>query len=148
MDAKSLLASKVGWGLTILRVAAGAIFIGHGLPKFGWAWWRPDRDLAGTAAYLESIGLPLPYLSALLVGTAEIFGGAMLIAGLFSRIAGSALAFAMLVAIFAVHFENGFLGQGSYQWALLLFAAAMAIVFEGPGRLSLDSRLFTRPGGS
>ena len=72
----------------------------------------------------------------------------MLIAGLFSRIAGSALAFAMLVAIFAVHFENGFLGQGSYQWALLLFAAAMAIVFEGPGRLSLDSRLFTRPGGS
>ena len=45
----------------------------------------------------------------------------------------------MLVAIFAVHFSKGvFLDKGGYEYALALFAASLALMFSGAGRLSVD----------
>ena len=76
---------------------------------------------------------------ALLAGAAEFFGGLALIVGVLVRPAAAALAFAMLVAIFAVHFSKGFfLSAGGYEYALALFAASLSLLFSGGGRFSAD----------
>jgi putative oxidoreductase len=138
MNLKSLMRTEAGWGIAILRVVTGIIFIGHGAPKFGWVG---ERNLAGTAGMLENIGVPLPQVSAAVLASFETFGGALLVIGLLTRVWSAGLAFAMLLAVTLVHLPNGMFGEGGYQWALLLMASALALLFEGAGRASLDRKL-------
>ena len=135
-----LLATNRSWGLLALRVPVGIIFMAHGAQKlFGWFG---GYGLEGTGGYFASLGIEPGYLMALLAGSAEFFGGLALVAGLLVRPAAAALAFAMLVAIFAVHFEGGlFLSNNGYEYALALFAASVALLFNGAGRFSADRRL-------
>ena len=44
----------------------------------------------------------------------------------------------MLVAIFGVHWKNGFTGQGNYQFPLALAAIAFSLIFTGAGPISID----------
>jgi putative oxidoreductase len=119
-------------GVLALRLVLGAVMVAHGYPKvFG-----------GLSHHVESvahIGLPgwLAYFSA----AAEFAGGLLLIAGLFTRLAAMAVCINMLVAVFGVHFKNGFLGQGNYQFPLALAAMAFAVIFSGAGVISLDHAL-------
>ncbi len=120
-----------------LRIPVGIIFAAHGAQKlFGWFG---GYGLEGTGQFFGSIGLNPGYLMALLAGAAEFFGGLALVVGLLVRPAAAALAFAMLIAIFAVHVGNGFfLDKGGYEYALALFAASLSLLFSGAGRLSID----------
>jgi putative oxidoreductase len=126
MDFKKLLITDAGWGMFVLRIVTGIIFIGHGAGKFGWG---SDQSLAGLAGWLGSIGIPLPMVGAFLVAFFETFGG------------GAGLAFAMLIAVALVHLPNGMFAEGGYQWALLLMACSLALMFEGAGNASLDKKL-------
>lgn len=121
----------------VLRVPVGIVFVAHGAQKlFGWFG---GYGLEGTGEYFASIGLSPGYLMALLAGAVEFFGGLALIAGLLVRPAAAALAFTMLVAMFAAHFDNGFfLDNGGYEYALTLFGASLALLFGGAGRFSVD----------
>ncbi|WP_159688839.1 DoxX family protein [Cognatazoarcus halotolerans] len=136
----ALANTGAGWGALTLRVPVGIVFAAHGAQKlFGWFG---GYGLAGTAQWLESIGLAPGYLMALLAGGAEFFGGLALIAGLMVRPASAALAFAMLVAIFGVHVSNGlFMRDNGYEFALALLAAAVSLAISGAGRASLDALL-------
>lgn len=138
--AERLLGTSSGWGPTALRVPVGIIFAAHGAQKlFGWFG---GYGLEGTGQFLASIGLAPGYLMALLVGSAEFFGGLALVLGLLVRPAGAALAFAMLVAIFSVHFDKGFfMTSNGYEYALALFAASLSLMFSGAGRASIDGLL-------
>ena len=81
-------------------------------------------------------------------GAAEFFGGLALVFGLLVRPAAAALAFAMLIAIFAVHFSKGFfLDKGGYEYALALFAASVSLLFSGGGRFAFDALLAARASG-
>jgi len=135
-----LLATGNGTGALALRIPVGIIFAAHGAQKlFGWFG---GYGLDGTGQFFGSIGLNPGYLMALLAGSAEFFGGLALIVGVLVRPAAAALAFAMLVAIFAVHFSKGFfLDKGGYEYALALFAAALSLLFSGAGRFSVDRAL-------
>lgn len=135
-----LMATGNGAGALALRVPVGIIFAAHGAQKlFGWFG---GYGLDGTGHFFGSIGLNPGYLMALLAGAAEFFGGLALVVGLLVRPAAAALAFAMLVAIFAVHFSKGFfLDKGGYEYALALFAASLSLLFSGAGRLSVDRAL-------
>jgi putative oxidoreductase len=137
---RRLLASDNTSAALVLRVPVGIIFAAHGAQKlFGWFG---GYGLEGTGQYLASIGLSPGYLMALLAGGAEFFGGLALVLGLLVRPAAAALAFAMLVAIFAAHWSSGFFAaSGGYEFALALFAASLSLVFSGGGRYSLDRRL-------
>lgn len=138
MNFKKLQETSDSFGLLALRVVTGAVFIGHGLPKLGWTG---DGSLAATGEGFASMGIPLPAISALIVAITEVFGGALLIAGFMTRIVTAAQAIAMMVATLFVHFPNGFLARGGYQWSLLLAAAAFCLMIEGAGRWSLDRKL-------
>ena len=138
MNMQKLMETNDSIGLLVLRVISGAIFIGHGLPKFGW---MGDRTLAGTIEGFGNMGIPLPTIAAPLLAGVEVFGGALLIVGYMTRLVSAMQCFAMLVAVFVVHWSNGFLGRGGYQWALLLAATAFCLMMDGAGKHSLDRKL-------
>lgn len=137
------IATDAGWGAVALRVPVGIIFLAHGAQKlFGWFG---GYGLDGTGQFMASIGLEPGYLMALLAGSAEFFGGLALIFGILVRPAAAVLAFTMLVAIFAVHFEHGlFLSNNGYEFGLALLAASAALAISGAGRASLDDLLARR----
>lgn len=132
-----LLATDDGAGALALRFPVGIVFAAHGAQKlFGWFG---GYGLEGSGQFFASVGLNPGYLLALLAGLAEFFGGLALVAGLLVRPAAAALAFAMLIAIFAVHWGKGFFAaSGGYEFALALFAASLSLLFSGAGRLSVD----------
>ena len=140
MSLKKLMTTNDSWGLLGLRLAAGSIFIAHGLPKFGIG---SDSGLESLASWLGGMGVPLPMLNAVLVASSETIGGAMLIVGFMTRFAAATQVIAMLVAMFMVHWSNGFTANGGYQWALLLAACAFTLMMDGAGRYSID-RMMSR----
>ena len=141
--AQRLLAPGSGWGPLALRIPVGVIFMAHGAQKLFGSFG--GYGLEGTGQWMGSIGLAPGYLMALLAGSAEFFGGLALVLGLLVRPAATALAFAMLVAIFAVHIDKGlFVANNGYEFGLALFAVAVSLVVSGAGRASLDSALVSR----
>src|SRR2546423_3763298 len=130
-------------GLLVLRVVIGLIFAAHGAQKlFGWFG---GYGLAGTAKWMESIGLAPAVLMTLLAGGAEFFGGLALITGLLVRPFAATLAFAMAVAIFSVHIGNGlFMAKNGYEFGLALLAIAVSLTVSGAGRWSFDRAIANR----
>ncbi len=132
-----LLGTSAGWGALALRLPVGIIFVAHGAQKLFGAFG--GYGLEGTSQFMASVGLTPGYLMATLAGGAEFFGGLALIAGLLVRPAAVALAFAMAVAIFAVHLDKGlFMANNGYEFGLALFAATVSLLFSGAGKLSAD----------
>lgn len=85
------------YGITLLRVMVGIIFMMHGGQKlFG-------MGLDMTAGFFGQIGIPFPYANAVFVTFLELVGGALLVAGLFTRFVAPLLAATMVVAIATVH---------------------------------------------
>ena len=132
-----VLFTRAGYGLTVLRIAVGVIFAAHGSQKLFGLFG--GYGLAGTAQWMESIGLTPGYLMASLAGGTEFFAGLALIIGLLVRPAALGLAFLSLVAIFSVHIGNGlFMANNGYEFALALLGGALAVLLEGAGKLSVD----------
>jgi putative oxidoreductase len=123
--------------LLVLRVVLGAIMIGHGYPKvFGGSHF---------VATVQNLGLPgwLAYCSA----AAEFLGGILLIAGFLTRCAALAVLIDLAIAIWKVHWKNGLLGNGGYQFPLSLAAMAFALMVLGAGPIALDTLRRSRPAG-
>jgi len=140
---QKILTSNAGFAALVLRVPVGIIFAAHGAQKlFGWFG---GYGLEGTGGWMDSIGLSPGFVMALLAGAAEFFGGIALVLGLLTRPAALSLAIAMLVAIFAVHFQNGlFMSNNGYEFGLALLAASVSLLFSGAGKASVDSMLAKR----
>ena len=140
---KKLSTTTTGWDTLPLRVGAGAIFAAHGAQKlFGWFG---GYGLEGTAGWMASIGLEPGLLMATMAGSAEFFGGLLLIVGLLVRPAALTLALTMIVAIITVHLQNGlFMDKNGYEFGLALLVISVGLVFRGAGSLSADRFLTTR----
>ena len=79
-------------------------------PVMVQAGWNKLVGFDGTVSWFgDSLGLPFPELFAALAIGAELFGGALLLIGLGTRLVAIPLMVTMLVAAFAVHWENGWL---------------------------------------
>src|ERR1700738_4554176 len=94
------------YGPAVLRLCVGTVFLAHGAQKLFAAWGAPG--LAGTAGLFESLGLTPAYPLAVLAAVAEFGGGVLLILGGLTRWAALALAIDMGVAVWKVHYLNGF----------------------------------------
>ncbi|TCP58286.1 putative oxidoreductase [Tumebacillus sp. BK434] len=119
-------------GLLIIRLVIGLLFIGHGAQKlFGWFG---GYGLKGTGGWLESIGVKPGVLAALLAGLAELIGGALFAAGVFTPIGAALIVITMLVAIVTVHGKNGLWSTSNgMEYNLVLIAAAVGVALTGPG---------------
>ncbi|OOF30526.1 DoxX family protein [Salinivibrio proteolyticus] len=136
----TLLSTQSSFAPLALRLPVGVILIAHGAQKlFGWFG---GYGLEGTGQWMASIGLEPGVLMALMAGSAEFFGGVLLLIGLLTRPAAAVTAITMLVAIVTVHWDNGlFLSNNGYEFGLALLAAAVSLVFSGAGNLSVDKKL-------
>jgi putative oxidoreductase len=136
----TITTTSAGLDTLPIRAGAGAIFAAHGAQKlFGWFG---GYGLEGTAGWMASIGLEPGLLMAAMAGSAEFFGGLLLISGLFVRPAALVLAITMAVAILTVHLGNGlFMANNGYEFGLALLVLSIGLVFRGAGSLSADRLL-------
>jgi putative oxidoreductase len=122
--------------LLLLRLALGAIFIYHGYPKlFG--------DTQDAMASFVRMGFPGYFVY--IAGAVELFGGSMLVLGLFARVAALLLTGEMAVALWKVHLPHGgVMAVDQYQLPLALAAAAFVLAATGAGIISADQLAFGR----
>ena len=120
-------------GLLALRLALGIIFFSHGYPKLA-------HQGAGMQAFFVQHGLPGNFVY--IAGVLEVFGGILLVLGLFTRGAALLLAIEMGVAIWKVHSNGGYLAVHEYEFPLTLLTACLALATVGAGTISLDYPLF------
>ena len=121
---------KQSWGVTLLRVIVGIVFLAHGSQKL---------FVYGVHAFAGILGhMGLPTFLAPIVIAIEFLGGAALILGVGTRLAAAAIAVNMLGAILAVHLKGGFFLPTGFEYALTMLAASVALLLAGPGKASLD----------
>jgi putative oxidoreductase len=121
-------------GLLGLRVVLGGLFIAHGLGRL-FGWFQGD-GLGGTEQLLTSFGFHNVTTLAWVTGVTELVGGAFVLLGLFTPIGAAAILGLMGSAIW-VKFNGDFFA-GRVELESIYAAAAFAILFAGPGRVSLD----------
>lgn len=132
------------WGILILRLVTGLIFIVHGWPKLNPK--SPIKGPAGFAGFLKQMGIPLPGFFAWLVALLEVIGALLLILGLGTRILAALYAIDMLVAISVAKrgfMKTTFVAQQTTGWEFdfALLGISLALIFLGSGSLALDPRL-------
>ena len=128
-------------GLFVLRVTIGAVFLGHGLQKLVGLWDGPGLD--GFQNLLESSGFRYSEILAIAAAAGETLGGALLILGLATPLAGAAVLATIINAwCFKQAVEPGlqFSGTGGVEYETVLGFAAAAIILTGPGRIAFDGR--------
>ncbi len=112
--------------------------------SFAQTGWGKLMHLDKTAGYFASLNIPLPKLNAIMVGSTECFGGALLALGLFARPASVPLIGTMIVAYATTEREalsvitsnpDKFVTATPF---LFLLASLIVLAF-GPGKLALDA---------
>ena len=119
--------------LSVLRIMAGLLFLAHGTQKFlGF----PAGDYAGSG---WAFAQPGAY-----AGVIEVFAGALIALGLFTRPAAFIASGAMAFAYFLGHASQSFWPVNNGGDAAILYSFLfLYFVFAGAGPISLDARLRT-----
>jgi len=128
---------------TLIRLMVGAVFLSEGIQK----WIQPEQRGAGR---FEKIGLPWPDFLGYFVGTVEILCGALLLVGLWARIAAVPLLTIMIVALLATKVPI-LINDGFWQAAhaartdFSMTIGSIFIIVMGAGRFSLDVAAAEKP---
>jgi|SRR5215210_90402 len=123
-----------GWGIAVLRVVAGYLFLASGVAKL---FINAPPELGDL--------FPMAIGAALSVG--ELVCGAALVVGLLTRWASVLLALLMLANVLVVHPPYELFEQDhGYEYALLRLAASVALALTGSGKVALDNIVAMRRG--
>jgi putative oxidoreductase len=120
------------------RLVAGAVFIGFGIVKFT----RHASEVASFQAY----GLPAPDAFVYAIGVVEVIGGALLVAGLATRLAALVMAGDMVGAIVVSGIGLG--EPVSLTLAPALLILMILLLWLGPGSAAVDRVLVSRSRGA
>jgi len=132
------IAGKLSWlPPTLARLTIGWLFLQTG--------WGKVHNLGQITEFFRSLGIPAPEFQAPLASFTELMCGALILAGLFTRLASVPLIVTMVVAIAtakkdAVHAVDDLFGIVEYLYIVILLYLGVA----GPGPLSLDNLLVRR----
>jgi uncharacterized membrane protein YphA (DoxX/SURF4 family) len=143
MQARQFLGSKALSATVLIRLMVGWVFMSEGIQKFLFP------DTLGVGRFTK-IGIPAPHFFAPFVGVVEIICGALLIVGLFTRLASIPLLIDILVAIATTKIpmlsKAGFWGM--MHEARTDFCMLLGLVFlliAGSGALSFDEHFSRQP---
>ncbi|MCA8973952.1 MAG: DoxX family protein [Planctomycetes bacterium] len=131
-----------------LRLALAVTMFPHGAQKA--LGWFGGYGWSGTMGFLTG-QIGMPGFAAAGVILLELLGPLLLLAGLATRAVALGFTLLMLGAIVTVHAQYGFFmnwfgvqqGEG-IEYHLLVIGIALALVFAGGGRWSLDGKLAMR----
>lgn len=115
----------------LLRLTLGVMFIAHGLLKVF------VFTLPGTAQFFASVGFP--GWAAYPVAIAEVVGGLLLVAGIYSRIVATAL-IPVLAGAAWVHLGNGWVfssANGGWEYPIFLIFVAAVVALLGDGAFAV-----------
>jgi putative oxidoreductase len=120
-------------GLLVLRAAVGATFMVHGSEK-----------LHNIPHFLKAFpGFGFPSYFVYIAGVLEVFGGGLLILGLFTRGIALLLTIEMGLVLGRTLIPTvGIYAFKQYEVPLLLGAASLALATTGAGLISLDAFTF------
>ncbi|THF58492.1 DoxX family protein [Ollibium composti] len=115
------------------RVLLSILFILAGYSKL--------TDIAGTAGWFGSIGLPMPTVTTVVVGLVELLGGLAVLIGFQTRIAAIVLALFTLGATAVAHLDFSQAGNAlMLQKNLGLTGGFLLLVALGAGAYSIDAK--------
>ncbi len=126
---KTLPVANVNLGLLLIRTVAAAFLLTHGYPKL-------IQLFSGDPESFSSVLGMNPALSLLLAVFAEFLCSALILLGLFTRLATIPLIITMAVAAFHVHSADPFAVKEKALLFLLIFTF---LLFTGAGNYSIDS---------
>jgi uncharacterized membrane protein YphA (DoxX/SURF4 family) len=145
LTTRKILSTAAPSAVILVRLMVGAVFLSEGIQKFLF----PGELGVGR---FTKIGLPAPGFLAPLVGTFEIACGALVLLGLFTRVAVVPLIAIMLTAIsttkLPILVSKGFwtmAHEARTDWSMLLGSIYLLIV--GAGAWSADAALARRKAG-
>jgi len=127
----SLIYNYGDWGPLALRIAVGVIFLVHGVKKFKmWKMQSSDQMPKGMLNLMRFLSIVEP------------LGGLAILAGFMTQLAAVGLGLIMLGALrFKIFvWKTPFYMPDKNGWEidLIILAAVVALLFIGPGALSLD----------
>jgi len=139
---KKLFQTSDDTATLVLRVLLGVVFFPHGMQKL--LGWFGGPGFEGTMGFFTGT-LGIPVIFAFLAIIAEGLGSLGLITGFLTRLSAFGIAVNMAVAVYLMHWQNGFFmnwfgkqaGEG-YEYHLLVIAIAIALIIKGGGKLSVD----------
>ena len=118
------------YGLLVLRIFLGIIFIYHGMPKL---------TMSGKMAK----GMGWSSGSVVLLGLVEFLSGLALVLGFYAEIGALLIAIVMLGALFHKMFKWNIpfsaMDKMGWEFDLILLGAAVAVLLFGAGSISLDA---------
>ncbi|MDH7943533.1 DoxX family protein [Pseudohongiella sp. SYSU M77423] len=117
---------------TIMRILAALMFMTHGWPKLFGDNAQPV--LGG----MDFFGIDLMVNMLWIAGVIEVFGGALLVLGLFSRLSAGLCALLMIMAYATAH-PAWFPTLNNGELAAMYFVVFFVLFAFGPGKLSVDS---------
>jgi putative oxidoreductase len=121
--------------LSVLRIVTALIFLAHGSQKL----------LGFPASDFSPAAFTMPWIA----GVLELFGGALLVLGLFTRPVAFVLSGLMAAAYFIAHAPQSFYPALNGGDAAILFSFVfLYLVFAGPGPWSVDARRNQRYGAA
>lgn len=122
-----------GFSLLFFRLILAYGFFEPGLNKW--------NNIEQTAAWFEnSLNIPYPLINAYLAAVTELLGVVLLTLGLFTRWIAFPLMVVMGVAIYTVHWQNGFpVNQNGFEIPLYYLLMLFNLLVFGGGYLSLDA---------
>lgn len=119
------------YGALVIRLALGGVLLSHGLLKL------LVFTIPGTVGFFESLGLPAA--AAYLTIFGEIFGGAAIILGLYTRLA-ALLSLPILLGALWTHAGYGWVFSnqgGGWEFPLILVVMTVAVALNGNGSYAL-----------
>jgi putative oxidoreductase len=124
--------------LLLLRTAFGIIFMSHGYPLLA------HRASATQALFAQH---DLPGYFVYVAGVIELFGGGLVLLGLFTRGAAFLLAAETVFLMWKVYTPHSYLAVNEYAYPLVLATGCFALATLGAGLISVDYPLFESGGG-
>lgn len=119
--------------LLVARIGLGVVLLTHGLDKL-------DQGFGTTADGFAAMGIPAPEAAAAYALVAEIGGGALLIVGLLTPLAGLLVVGQMAGAFWFVHRGTEVLSSsGGWELVGVIGFLALVLAATGAGRISLDA---------
>ncbi|MBZ9674995.1 DoxX family protein [Mesorhizobium sp. ES1-1] len=132
-SAGTAAASSSSTTILLGRILLAVIFVLSGFNKLA--------DIAGTAGYFGSMGLPVPTVTAVVVGLIELLGGLAIVVGFQTRIVAWVLAAFTIATALVAH--TGWADQNQMIHFLKNVAIAggfLVLASSGAGAYSIDAK--------